>query len=49
LKLEDLEENLRYKYRRYPREDDELLLRWILIFLNQNCGDFRKFLVIFVK
>ena len=27
LKLEDLEENLRYKYRRYLREDDELLLR----------------------
>ncbi|GAH61452.1 unnamed protein product, partial [marine sediment metagenome] len=24
---EDVEENLRYKYRRYPREDDELLLR----------------------
>jgi hypothetical protein len=43
LKLENLEENLRYKYRRYPREDDELLLGWIVRFLNQNCGDSRKF------
>jgi len=48
-KLKDLKENLRYKHRRYLREDDELLFRWILIFLNQNCCDFRKFLVIFTK
>jgi hypothetical protein len=42
-KLKDLKENLRYKHRRYLREDDELLLGWIVRFLNQNHGVSRKF------
>jgi hypothetical protein len=49
LKPEDLEENLRIEYRNYVRKDDKLFLGWIVRFLNQNWGDFRKFWEIFYK
>jgi hypothetical protein len=42
-KLEDFEENLRIEYRNYVRKDNKLFLGWIVRFLNQNYGDFRKF------
>jgi hypothetical protein len=42
-KLENLEENLSIEYKNYVRKDDKLFLGWIVRFLNQNWGDFRKF------
>jgi len=49
LKLENLEENLRIECRNYIRKDDKFLLGWIVRFLNQNYGDYRKFWKIFYK
>ena len=48
LKLEDLEENLRIKYRNYVRKEDKLLLGFVR-FLNQKCSDFCNFWEIFYK
>ncbi len=48
-KLKDLEVNLRIEYRNYVRKGDKLFLGWIIGFLNQNYGDFRKFWRIFYK
>jgi len=49
LKLEDRKENLKIEYRNLVRKDDKLFLGWIIGFLNQYCGDFRKFWEIFYK
>jgi hypothetical protein len=49
LKLENLEENLSIEYKNYVTKDDKLFLGWIVRFLNQNWGDFRKFLDNFLQ